>query len=158
MILVAALSLLASAIFVLAAVTDIAERRIPNGLVLAMLVLAALRILDNVARGGGLDAAVVDLALGLAVFLSGALAFHFRLLGGGDVKLLAAGVLWTGSEIAGPFLLATAMAGGVLGVVFLIRNRLFRTGGHADAASKQASLPYGVAIALGGIVSTALVS
>ena len=73
------------------------------------------------------------------------------LLGGGDVKLLAAGALWLGAAALGPFLLATVLAGGVLAVAFLLAGLLRRRAAGAAAAS----LPYGIAIAAGGILVSA---
>jgi prepilin peptidase CpaA len=88
------------------------------------------------------------------VFLAGAFVFHFGAIGGGDVKLIAAGVLWTGAGAAGEFLLATAIAGGVLAGAFLLQARLApRPEGAARV--RPPSLPYGIAIAAGGILTTA---
>ena len=82
---------------------------------------------------------------------SAALAFRFGLLGGGDVKLLAAGTLWLGAAALGPYLLVTVLAGGLLAVVFVawhLRRRPTRR-------RRRPSLPYAVAIAAGGILTTA---
>ena len=65
--------------------------------------------------GEGALTAALDLAAALAVFALGALAFHFGLLGGGDVKLLAAGALWLGAAALGPYLMVTVLAGGAAG-------------------------------------------
>ena len=67
------------------------------------------------------------------------------MLGGGDVKLLAAAALWTGSAALLPFLMATALAGGLLAALFLA---------FARREGKPVALPYGVAIAAGGILIT----
>ena len=113
------LTLAALALFVAAAVIDGRSRRHPEpaALGLALLGLAAHRRRPR--RRRRLGAAGLDLAAAAAVFLAGAVAFRFRLLGGGDVKLLAAGALWLGAAALGPFLLATALAGGVLALGFL---------------------------------------
>lgn len=132
----------ASAVFLAAAVTDIRARRIANGLVLALAVIAGLRM---AVEGGP---SLADLGVALALFAAGVLAFHAGVMGGGDVKLLAVGALWTGAAGAGPFLVATALAGGALALGFLIVR-------PKDAAGRPMSLPYGVAIAAGGILATA---
>jgi prepilin peptidase CpaA len=67
------------------------------------------------------------------------------MLGGGDVKLLAASALWTGSAALLPFLTATALAGGLLAAVFLV---------FARRGGRRVALPYGVAIAAGGLLVT----
>jgi prepilin peptidase CpaA len=143
------LPLLAMTVFALAALTDVAGRRIPNGLVLALVALAVVRIATALAGG-----AALDLGLALAVFLAGAFVFHFGVIGGGDVKLIAAGVLWTGAGAAGEFLLATAIAGGVLAGAFLLQARLAPRP-EGTARVRPPSLPYGIAIAAGGILTTA---
>ena len=65
-----------------------------------------------------------DLLVTVAVFAAGALAFHLGALGGGDVKLMAAGALWTGAGLADEFLMITLMAGGVLALAYLARGPL----------------------------------
>ena len=107
-----------------------------------------LRIAVGLASGAGVGAAALDLAAATAVFVAGAVAFRFRLLGGGDVKLIAAAALWLGAAALGPFLLATALAGGALAVGFLLAR-------HARREGLAAGLPYGIAIAAGGILVSA---
>jgi prepilin peptidase CpaA len=145
------LTLAAVALFAAAAVTDGRVRRIPNPLPLGLALLGLARIAAGLAAGAGVVAAALDLAAAAAVFLAGAFAFRFRLLGGGDVKLLAAGALWLGAAALGPFLLATALAGGALALALLVVRLLRRP----DADGIAASLPYGIAIAAGGILVSA---
>jgi len=144
------LSATAIAVFLAAAATDAARRRIPNALVLALLCIAFLRIGAEITTGVGIGRPAADLAVCLAVFMAGTAAFHFRLLGGGDVKLLAAGALWVGALAAGPFLMATVLAGGVLGLGYLLWL-LLRP--DRDSTTRP-SLPYGLAIAAGGVLTT----
>lgn len=145
------LSVLASALFAGMAFTDLAGRRIPNRLVIALAAVAVLRIGLGQFAGAGLAAPAADVAASLAVFLFGALIFHFHLLGGGDVKLLAAGALWVGAPSIAGYLMLTAMVGGGLAIAFLVFKAV--AGRGADARAK--SLPYGVAIAAAGILTTA---
>ena len=70
-------------------------------------------------HGAGAASAAADSAMALVVFGLGAIAFRFRVLGGGDVKLLAASALWLGLGEIGAFLLATAFFGGLLALIFL---------------------------------------
>jgi prepilin peptidase CpaA len=143
-----ALSVAAIAVFAWAAVTDSLSRRIPNRLCAALALLGLVRIAVALV-GGELAASGLDLAAALAIFALAALAFRFGALGGGDVKLLAAGALWLGAAALGPYLLATVLAGGALAVLFVT----WRLALPARAAGP--SLPYGVAIAAGGILTTA---
>lgn len=139
----------AIAIFAAAAVTDWRSRRIPNGLVLALAALGLARIALSVFETGTLPSG--DLLVACAVFVAGAVTFHLGLLGGGDVKLMAAGALWTGAALAEAFLMTTLLAGGVLALVYLARGLIsrLRTGERSVV-----TLPYGIAIAAGGLVAT----
>lgn len=142
-----ALSLAALALLVAAATTDAIERRIPNALSLGLALLGLARIALDLAAGGAALPVAADLAGAAAVFALGAAGFRFGLVGGGDVKLLAAAALWLGAAALLPFLMATALAGGLLAVVFLV-VALF----HRDRA--KVALPYGIAIAAGAILTT----
>lgn len=145
------LSILAIGLFAAAAVTDVAGRRIPNPLPVLLSILGLARI--ALAWDAGTDPGVpaVDLAAALTIFAAGAICFHFNLVGGGDVKLLAAGALWLGATAVWPYLMLTALAGGALALVFLARAAALRlfTGRRTTP-----TLPYGVAIAAGGILAT----
>jgi prepilin peptidase CpaA len=145
------LSLAAIAIFVAAAVTDWRSRRIPNELVLALAGLGLARIAFSVAETGAVPS--IDVLVAFAVFAAGALAFHLNLLGGGDVKLMAAGALWTGAAVADEFLIMTLLAGGVLALCYIVRGHLSRLRTGEPSAP---TLPYGIAIAVGGILATRL--
>ncbi len=146
------LSIAAIALFAVAAVTDARERRIPNWLSVGLAALGALRIVLALAAGSGALASMLDLAAALGVFALGAGAFRFGVLGGGDAKLLAAGTLWFGAAALGPYLLITVLAGGVL-AFFYIAWQLAVPG--RMARENRPSLPYAIAIAAGGILTTA---
>jgi prepilin peptidase CpaA len=141
----------AIALFLTAAITDVAGRRIPNRIVTCLAAVGIVRLVALLAAAPALGAAwtsaAVDLGVALAVFGAGAAVFHLNLLGGGDVKLLAAGALWLGAASLWPFLVVTAVAGGVLALAYIALS----AAGRAEA---RAGLPYGVAIATGGIFAT----
>ncbi len=143
------ISALAVLVFATAAITDIRSRRIPNGLALALLALACARML--LAPGQDFGATGVDLLIGLALFVAGAALFHFGLFGGGDVKLLAAGAVWIGAASIGEYLFATALAGGALALAFVLWTFAARA---FSSVAVRPSLPYGVAIAVGGVFAT----
>lgn len=142
-----ALSLAALALLVAAATTDALDRRIPNALSLGLALVGLARIAADLVAGGPALPVAADLAGAAGVFALGAAGFRFGLLGGGDVKLLAAAALWLGAAALLPFLMATALAGGLLAVVFLAVALL-----RHDRS--KVALPYGIAIAAGAILTT----
>ena len=87
----------------IAVATDLRFRRIPNALT-AALAIAAL----GLHAASGLAAFGIALATLVAVLFIGLVAFSFGWLGGGDVKLLAAGAAALGFPDAVPFLVYTA--------------------------------------------------
>jgi prepilin peptidase CpaA len=121
---------------------DLKARTIPNGLNLAVALLAipfwwslGLALWPDVA---------VQLGVAALVFCLFAIAFAFGAMGGGDVKLVAAIALWlpAGSVVALLFIMS--VAGGALTLAMLIRHKLARKTG-------QLEIPYGVAISFGGL-------
>ena len=102
-----------------AALWDVAARLIPNRLSVITLVC-----------GLGLRAQAGDLLPGLlaggGVFVFGFAIWWFGLLGGGDVKLLAAAATVTAPMHAFDLVLLTAILGGVLAGFFLAGRRLLR--------------------------------
>lgn len=143
-----ALPIAAIALFLWAGATDIAARRIPNRVVGLLAALAILRLGIELAHGLAPMRALADVALGLAVLAVGAAMFRAGVFGGGDAKLLAAGALWLGAGSAGAFLAATALSGGVLALGFVLWLMA------AGRGAARPSLPYGVAIAFGGVLGT----
>jgi prepilin peptidase CpaA len=100
---------------------------------------------------GGLAAAAL-------LFAIGALLFARNMLGGGDVKLLAATGLWSGLDLLMLLIFASAIAGGLLAVTALspLGRLLPVRPGSAPAGNDFYSrmrqpMPFGVAIALGGV-------
>jgi prepilin peptidase CpaA len=104
------------------------------------------------------DFFVGGLLTGFAVFAVGALLFARRLMGGGDVKLLAATSLWCGPGQLTPFALVTAVTAVVLALLMMSPlgrlmpsppSRLAGASG-AEGATRQ-PMPFGVAVAAGGL-------
>jgi prepilin peptidase CpaA len=139
-------------LFALAAAVDLVRRRIPNPLVVALALVGLARMAVDVAGGAGVVGTGADLAAALAILAAGAGLFQAGALGGGDVKLLAAGALWVGAPGIAAYLLGTALAGGALALLYLFGTMLAR---GAAARGLRRGLPYGVAIAAGGILVTA---
>ena len=105
--------LVALTIGVIACVTDIRTRRIPN--VLTFGAAAAALVFHGVSGGlPGLQTAVFGWIVGTALFLP---FFLLGGMGGGDVKLLAALGAWLGPGAAFWLAIYSSIAGGVLAVV-----------------------------------------
>jgi len=133
---------LLAALLVAAAVTDLKRREIPHWVTISVAVLAipfwwstGLSPWPDMAMQVGVGAVT------LALF---ALAFMRGWMGGGDVKLLTALVLWLpfGAVIA--LLVIMSFAGGVLTIATVLHHRLKKVGGAPE-------IPYGVAIAFAGL-------
>jgi len=154
-------SLLSIGLLTLAAWRDLVSRVIPNILPAILLLLGVLWRLQV----AGVVAAGISLALAAALFF-GLVSLHAAgLLGGGDVKLAAGFAAGLAPHTLPLFLMATGLAGGVLAAVHLTlrltprRRRgvppasLLRRVARAERwrVARHGSLPYGIAIACGGI-------
>ena len=142
-----------------AAVSDLRSRTIPNLLTGGMAVTGLVLCVTGrgvVRSGPALLAGSVALVIGVLLQLA-------RVVGGGDVKLFAALAIWLGPSGSIDAALATAIAGGVLGVFFLRRPPRVVGGPRADCPVPVMSrlqlddgrdfdrVPYGVAVAAGGL-------
>jgi prepilin peptidase CpaA len=148
------------ALLLAAAWRDIALRLIPNSVCLVLAITGMT---------GRLIAGPMELAVSLAIasvlLLILLIPFCFKVMGGGDVKLLAALALGMPPIGVAILLVITVLAGGVLAFVHLAFRLLPRPRSPAANASatsrvlaverwrilRHAPLPYGVAIACGGI-------
>ncbi len=125
------------ALLCFAAVSDAQRRIIPNWLTAIIALLAFPYWL-----GTGLEiwpgmAFQFALALGVLIIFAG--LFALGLMGGGDVKLLAALALWLPLRRFVELIVFMSLAGGVLTVAMVIRHHLQRRLG-------QPEIPYGLAI------------
>lgn len=150
----------------IAAVNDIATRRIPNRLLLAALACALLLHLISADPVGALLSALEGMATGLAVFLP---FYVLRGMAAGDVKMMAVVGAFTGPGLAFEIAVLTWCVGGVMAlVVVLVRGRMrlaignigrmlagLMTPGVGMLAPAQGtsagSMPYGLAIAVGTV-------
>ena len=132
-----------AAILVFAAAVDVRTFTISNKLNLAVALLAPLYWL-SVALPLWPDVGV-HLAVSTGVFVLLAGAFYAGMMGGGDVKLAAALALWFSPQSTIKFLVLTSLAGGVLTLGVLAWHRAMKREGRPE-------IPYGVAIAFGGLV------
>ncbi len=137
-----------------AAASDIITMTISNRLCLFLLAAFAVCAVSLGLSWGQVGwhvaAGLVALVVGVGLFAAG-------WVGGGDAKLVAATALWFGFEPLFLYLLATALAGGVLTIV-LYKLREAPLPGRAEnwAWAKQLhgvqqGVPYGVALAFGAL-------
>ena len=93
---------------------DLRSRRIPNALTAALSVAALI-----VAAFNGPIAVLTSLAVMVALLLGGTLVYARGGIGGGDVKLAIAASGMLSYPLCLPFLLYSALAGGLLAIVLL---------------------------------------
>ena len=105
---------------VVAALSDATSMTIPNWISAALVLVFLPAALLAHAPAGEIG---WSLALGLGALVAGVGMFALRWIGGGDAKLFAAGALWLGPAGAAPFLLWTAVAGGVLALGLISARR-----------------------------------
>lgn len=127
-----------AALLVAAAWGDIKRFEIPNRLNAAIALLA-------IAYWWGAHFTIADvgiqLALAVVIFMIFAAAFAVGMMGGGDVKMLAALALWFRPRELLTMVVVMSLIGGVLTLLLLARHRLLRREG-------QPEIPYGVAISI----------
>lgn len=113
-------SLLLTSLLTLACFIDLKEFRIPNMIPLALIALFLIRM-----AASGEIVVLSDHMLAFALTLAlGMLAFAFKLVGGGDAKLLAALALWFGMVPLPSLITITALGGGVLALILLVLRHL----------------------------------
>ena len=131
-----------AATLVVAAVIDVRTFTISNRLNAAVAAGAPLYWLSiSLSPWPGV---AIQLAAGAIVFVLLAGAFFAGMMGGGDVKLASALALWFSPVNTVKFLVFMSLAGGILTVGILAWHRSKRREGRPQ-------IPYGVAIAIGGL-------
>ncbi|HVM80233.1 MAG TPA: prepilin peptidase [Stellaceae bacterium] len=146
-----------------AAFCDLRQYLIPDRFPVAIVLSYAIYAL-----GHPWQQALWALGVGFAMLVAGAVLFATNVMGGGDTKLLAAVGLWAGPDLAAVFLFVTSLAGAAIGIAWLTPIRRLMPAAPIEdgmpaleaAAGWRARLrqpvPYGVAIALGGLDLAAL--
>lgn len=129
-------------LMIAAAISDLKSRTISNELNAAMALLA---IPFWIASGLALWPDVpLQFAAAFAVFLVFAGLFAIGAMGGGDVKMIGAVMLWVPLPLFLPALTVMAIGGGILSAIMLIHMKLRRS-------DQPVEVPYGVAIAAAGL-------
>lgn len=144
------------AALIAAAFNDLSEFKIPNWISVVLLAAFPVAI---VSTGVELTHLWQGLLLGFAMLLAGFGLFALKIAGGGDGKLLAAVAPWIGIGSLFHFLLATTFVGGLLALAILCFRRLpilpiyARYDWLMDMHQTNNGIPYGVAIAIGGLIT-----
>jgi prepilin peptidase CpaA len=171
--------LIVSVIFGLVSVYDFCYRKIPDVFPALITSIGLGMLVINGDWLGGFT----TLGLAVATFFVLALLCMAGKLGGGDVKLLAASVLLVGASSFFDFLILTALAGGVLSLVYIAAFLILKGLSTPSAAAasvlpskilksrlhllwrierrrilRRSSIPYGIAISGGSILSLAMLS
>lgn len=148
-------------LLVLAGISDVRSRRIPNRLVLFIATTGVVFSAFALPLLSGLTRASVAATLGFVLWIA---FYALGMLGAGDVKLFAAAACWLAPQQVWTAWLLTALFGAVLAVGGLIRSYGLRmtvmrvltmvwsprsiTRARLTAPGLK-TLPYGVAMALG---------
>jgi prepilin peptidase CpaA len=142
-------------LMIFAALADLFTMTIPNRvslvLIAAYLLLALYLRLPLATVGWHLSCGLAMLALTFTMFQMG-------WIGGGDAKLAAATALWLGWPSLFEYGLAASLIGGVLTVAILalrhydLPEKLLSVGFIAKLAEKNGGVPYGIALALAGLL------
>ena len=131
---------------VVASISDLRAFRIPNILpAILILLFGVLQVVDS-------DPSIPweNIAHFVVTLIIGMLLFSKGWIGGGDAKLYAAVALWFDSNGAVSLLLFTTVSGALLALLFIIARI---TGLRKNVAKQDRRIPYGIAIAAGGIMS-----
>ncbi|MHA6689897.1 A24 family peptidase [Devosia sp. A449] len=140
----------------LAASSDLLTMRISNKLVLF---LVACFCVVAIAVNLPLQQFAMHVVCALIVLAVAFTLFALGWIGGGDAKLAAATTLWLGFGLTLPYLVYAALLGGVLTLAILaLRNLpltplLARYGWIERLRDKKAGVPYGIALAVAGLLT-----
>jgi prepilin peptidase CpaA len=142
-------------LMIFAALADLFTMTIPNRV--SLVLIAAYLLLALYLR---LPLATVGLHLscGLAMLALTFTMFQMGWIGGGDAKLAAATALWLGWPSLFEYGLAASLIGGALTVAILalrhydLPEKLLSVGFIAKLAEKNGGVPYGIALALAGLM------
>ena len=142
-------------LMVFAAIYDLLTMTIPNRISLALigafLVCALLLQIGWLPLALHLGAGLLVLAVGLGLFAAG-------VVGGGDVKLVAATALWMGFSQLLEYLVISALAGGALTLLILALRQIplpdvvLRVNWLNRLHNPTTGVPYGVALAFGALM------
>lgn len=138
-----------------AALSDIATMEIPNWVSIAAALLFPLAAWLADMSGAQIG---LHLGVGVIVFLIGFGLFSIGVLGGGDVKVIAAVSVWTGLAALSSFAFAMTLAGGALALSIMVARKAAKPAASTPAflnrlLRPENGIPYAVAIAVGVIAA-----
>ncbi|MCH8348165.1 MAG: prepilin peptidase, partial [Proteobacteria bacterium] len=111
-------------LLVWAAVSDFKSRIIPNWIPLTIFILfggfLAIQAVSGVSEP--VLPILPSLAAGFGVLVIFTILFALNMIGGGDVKLIAAISFWAGLAYVAEFLVIMALSGGVLALFYFLKN------------------------------------
>jgi len=143
------LAILCSGLLIWCAATDLRARIIPNRI--SVLLLFAFLISGLVGHHSWVDG---FLSLGIVFIITFGM-FAIGMIGGGDAKVMTALAPWLGLQSLLGFAVLTSLFGGGLATFYLLKQRARpQVSPGADEAleeGQEIELPYGVAIAAGGL-------
>ena len=134
--------ILLAVLLLMAAWTDIKTRTISNELNAAIALLAMA--FWWVAGEALWPDVAIRIGVALLLFALFAGLFMLKMMGGGDVKMITALALWLPLPALIVMLTVMALAGGIITVLLLVRQRW-------RPNAERPEVPYGVAIAIGGL-------
>ncbi len=139
----------------MAAALDLLTMKIPNRL---SAVLALGYFVVALAAGVPLHEMAMHALCGAAMLIFTFALFSLGWIGGGDAKLAAATALWLGWTPLADYGLVSALTGGALTLLILMARRVALPEALASQIwiarlhNAKSGIPYGIALALGGLV------
>lgn len=165
--------ILVMVLLIIAAITDLKLRKIPNWIPLSIFILflAYLGGQHFIEGAPIFLPPVSSLITGFATFLVFAGLFYFNMIGGGDVKLITAVAFFAGQAQIVSFIVLMALAGGILAIFYVfqrekvpdfeVKSNNLAEGGqikkdeiqvkNSKNKNKSGNIPYGIAISVGGL-------
>jgi prepilin peptidase CpaA len=143
------------AAMIAAAAYDAATLTIPNWI---SLVLLGLFLPLALTAGLSWSEIAAHLAVGFGALAAGIALFATGTIGGGDAKFFAAVALYIGGASLIPFIFVVTLAGGALAFFLLVLRWIVASEfvakfpGLRHLTDKTAGVPYGIAIAAGGLM------
>lgn len=151
--------IIAALTMIAAAISDFKKLIISNRICLFLVALFPLFVLTAPVEVDWLH----HLLIAAVVLTIGFAMFALNLLGGGDAKMLAAASLWVGPKLIATLLVFTTLAGGMLALGYAAAalwraRRSYKAKspeqeGQQELPWHRTPVPYGVAIACGGVTA-----
>lgn len=140
---------------VLCAISDARTLTIPNKYIIAIIALFPVAAIIS----SGAFPIVSHLSAAALVFGLSFVLFNLKLMGGGDSKMAAALALWIGLNGLIAFIMFMALTGGILAAIslilkknmHLIPDQVAQQSWFGQLKENKSVVPYGIAIATGGI-------